>query len=253
MTNHIRPWPFSPLRMVECPDHNENRTRKLPKPGAFMNFSAIKIILGSRSAQRLALLEQIVPAERITVCPPRTVEEAGFEGLANWAEIETRLLQIAREKCADVVGQVLHQQTEKSAGKTFVLTADTVIVAGEADRLLVLGQPPEPHWRDAVRGWFENHHLGKTHRAASAVCLADLAGNQCERVAVSEVTFSAAAAGLLEWYLDTGEPRGKAGGYGIQGAGSVFVSEVKGSLSNVIGLPLRDVLEMFEELRLPKR
>ena len=146
--------------------------------------------------------------------------------------------------------QVADRPKDKSAERTLVLTADTVIVAGERDRLLVLGQPPEPDWRDAVRRWFEDYLLGKTHRAATAVCLADSAGNPRERVAVSEVTFSADAEGLLEWYLDTGEPRGKAGGYGIQGAGSVFVSEVQGSLSNVIGLPLRDVLEMLADLGL---
>jgi len=43
---------------------------------------------------------------------------------------------------------------------------------------------------------------------------------------------------LLDWYLSTGESRGKAGGYAIQGAASVFVTQVSGSLSNVIGLPL---------------
>ncbi len=213
-----------------------------------MDFSHINIMLGSRSPRRLGLLGEIVPAERISVCPPRTAEEAGFEGLSTWAEIEARLLHIAREKCEDVLAQLAGQPTKESAERILVLTADTVIVAGEKDRPLVLGQPPEPDWRDTVRMWFEEYLLGKTHRAASAVCLADLPGNRRERVAVSEVTFSADASGILEWYLDTGEPQGKAGGYGIQGAGSVFVSELKGSLSNVIGLPLRDVLEMLEEL-----
>ena len=45
-----------------------------------------------------------------------------------------------------------------------------------------------------------------------------------------------------------GEPRGKAGGYAIQGAGSIFVSRVEGSLSNVVGLPLREVLEALDAL-----
>ncbi len=221
------------------------------KRGTFMNFPSVRMILGSRSSRRLALLEQIVPAERIAVCPPRSAEEVGFEGLGAWAEIEARLLQIAREKCADVLQQVAEPSAKTPPERTLVLTADTVIVAGEWDRPVVLGQPPEHNWRDTARMWFEDYLLGKTHRAASAVCLANLAGRQSERVAVSEVTFSADADGLLEWYLDTGEPRGKAGGYGLQGAGSVFVSKVKGSLSNVIGLPLRDVLEMLEELGVP--
>jgi septum formation protein len=54
----------------------------------------------------------------------------------------------------------------------------------------------------------------------------------------------------LEWYIGTEEPRGKAGGYAIQGAGSLFISQVTGSLSNVIGLPLEALLEVFNELQI---
>lgn len=140
------------------------------------------------------------------------------------------------------------RQCQKKQEKCLVLTADTIIVANAEGCPIILGQPPEPNWRETTKAWFENHLLGKTHRAATAVCLADVSGECFERVVVSDVTFSSNAEHLVEWYLDTEEPRGKAGGYGIQGAGSVFVSQVKGSLSNVIGLPLREVWEMFEEL-----
>ena len=54
----------------------------------------------------------------------------------------------------------------------------------------------------------------------------------------------------LEWYIGTEEPRGKAGGYAIQGAASIFVSKVAGSLSNVVGLPLECLLEILEELKI---
>lgn len=214
----------------------------LPHPFG-MNSLPVQIVLGSRSAQRLALLRQLVPEDRIIICPPRSSEEQGFAGLQTWGDIETRLRSIAREKCIDVV-----QQCQGSQENCLVLTADTTIVADAEDGPIVLGQPPEPNWRETAKAWFENYLLGKTHRAATAVCLANLAGERSERVAVSEVTFSANAGHLLDWYLDTGEPRGKAGGYGIQGAGSMFVSALKGSLSNVIGLPLKEVWEMFEEL-----
>ena len=49
----------------------------------------------------------------------------------------------------------------------------------------------------------------------------------------------------LDWYLSTQESRGKAGGYAIQGAGSIFVNRIEGSLSNVVGLPLETVFEML--------
>ena len=51
----------------------------------------------------------------------------------------------------------------------------------------------------------------------------------------------------LEWYLSTGESLGKAGGYALQGAGSLFIEEVRGSLSNVIGLPVRELAELLQE------
>src|SRR5690349_16639017 len=65
-----------------------------------------KFILGSRSPRRMELLAQIVPAERITVLPPRSSDEAGFDGLHDWANIEARLREIARTKCDDVVAQL---------------------------------------------------------------------------------------------------------------------------------------------------
>jgi septum formation protein len=207
-----------------------------------MNAS-IPVVLGSRSPQRLALLRQILPENQITVCPPRSTEEEGFAGLETWPEIETRLRQIARSKCTNV----LEQCREVGSSRMVILTADTVIVANDGERQIVLGQPPEPDWKDTARIWFQKYLLGKTHRAATAVCVADLTGQVRERIVVSEVTFCPDAGDLLEWYLDTGEPKGKAGAYGIQGAGSVFVMELKGSLSNVIGLPLREIREMLED------
>ncbi len=209
-----------------------------------MNFSEFHVVLGSRSPRRLALLRQLLTEDQITVCPPRSAEEQGFAGLDAWTEIENRLREIAREKCDDVLRQCRGKFSQE---QTYVLAADTVIVAQAGNRHIALGQPPEPAWRETVRFWFENYLFGKTHKAATAVCLASLAGQQCERTVVSEVTFFPAKEELLAWYLDSEEPRGKAGGYGIQAAGSVFVSELTGSITNVIGLPLREIWEMFQE------
>jgi septum formation protein len=191
-------------------------------------------------------LRQLLPADQITVCPPGSAWEQGLAGLETWSEILLRLQKIARKKCTDVWDQCRDQEP---ADSTAILTADTVIVASDGPRQIVLGQPPEDNWRETVRSWFQNYLLGKTHRAATAVSMANMAGEFRDRVSVSEVTFCDDPGDLLEWYLDTKEPLGKAGGYGIQGAGSLFVTELKGSLSNVIGLPLREVREMLEEFR----
>ena len=209
---------------------------------------ASQIVLGSRSPRRLELLQLIVDPERIVVLPPRSSAEAGFEGLSTRAEIEARLLEIARTKCADVLEQIEGGTVGiPAAGVGAVVTADTVIVATDAaGQPVVLGQPPaDDRWRDTVRAWFQDYLLGRTHVAATAVCVRTPDGAAYERVVSTEVTFHAESDARLAWYLSTGEPRGKAGGYAIQGAGGLFVSRVEGSPSNVVGLPLRELLEML--------
>ena len=201
-----------------------------------------RIVLGSRSPRRLELLSYIVSPDRIVVVPPRQTEEADFVGLSTESAIETRLREIARTKNEDVHSQL-------TPGWQAVLTADTTIVGWtDAGRPVVLGQPPDDDsWRAVVRGWFRDFYLGRTHAALTAVCVAVPDGRRFERVVRSEVTFAAGGERFLEWYLATGEPRGKAGGYALQGAGSLFVERVIGSPSNVVGLPLRETWEMLRE------
>jgi nucleoside triphosphate pyrophosphatase len=225
-----------------------------------------RIILGSRSPRRLELLRLIVPPERIAVVPPASADEPDFEDARDWPAIERRLVEIARLKCDDVRRQV------GGDGFAAIVTADTVIVATDADgHPIVLGQPPEnvveaasfrtdagsvghvDDWERVVAEWFEDYLLGKDHVAASAVCVESANRQQRECVVKTRVRFDASAKRWLDWYLGTGEPRGKAGGYAIQGAGGIFVSEVEGSLSNVVGLPVREVLEMLEELGIVDR
>jgi predicted house-cleaning NTP pyrophosphatase (Maf/HAM1 superfamily) len=138
-----------------------------------------------------------------------------------------------------------------------VIAADTVVVVERAGGSLhVLGQPPaDDSWPETVGRWFREDFAGKTHLAATAVCIERLDSTEAQtqtrravRVVTSRVTFIGNVDAWLDWYLATGEPRGKAGGYAIQGAGSIFISKVEGSLSNVVGLPLADVLEMLTNL-----
>ncbi len=63
------------------------------------------------------------------------------------------------------------------------------------------------------------------------------------------MTFIEASEDLLGWYADTAEPYDKAGAYGLQGAGSLLVAEVRGSVTNVIGLPLAELHELVSGLR----
>ena len=164
------------------------------------------------------------------------------------------MLEIARHK-ADQVRTSLnadeHQLHERP--RTLIISADTtVIVHSSSDgQPVVLGQPPESDdWREVVRNWFLEYYAGKTHLAATAVHVITPDGRTAERLVETQVTFHSDVAPWLNWYLLTGEPRGKAGGYALQGAGSVFIKRVEGSLSNVVGLPIEALLELFAEVSL---
>jgi septum formation protein len=131
-----------------------------------------------------------------------------------------------------------------------VITADTVVIVDRNGALHVLGQPPDDDsWRETVRRWFREDYAGKTHLVATALVLEHVdSGKRVSQIVTSRVTFVSDVERRLDWYLATGESRGKAGGYALQGAGSVFISKVEGSLSNVVGLPLAELLEMLERL-----
>lgn len=209
------------------------------------------LVLASRSPQRRALLQQLLPADAIRILAPPDANEAGFDGLNRWSDIRSRLIDIARHKA----GQIRQQLAQTPDESATVLAADTVILASQSSsgssspatdstltdsaQLVPIGQPPEGDaWREVVRNWFCQHYAGRVHWAATGVCLwTPGAAPRCE-VVTTAIEFRADAERWIDWYLQTGEPLGKAGGYALQGAGSLFVTRVTGSLSNVIGLPL---------------
>ena len=195
-----------------------------------------KVVLGSQSPQRRNLLEQIVPLSQIVVCPPSNAKELGFSGMTTRAEILQRLLLIARQKNEDVF-----EQRKQQAGSEFILTADTIVLVGEQPEHRVLGKPQGENWQADVKRWFWEDYSDKRHEVITSVCLRCPPGELIQYFVSTEVTFHPVDPELLEWYLDSGEPLGKAGGYGIQSAGSLFVRSISGSLSNVIGLPLERV------------
>lgn len=209
------------------------------------------LVLASRSPRRRELLAALCPTAEIEIVPPPDSAERDFADCHSWQSIEARIQQIAREK-ADAVEELLRQRTGPQTG--ILIAADTAIVVGESTmHLRVLEQPPEnDNWRTVVRDWFQRHYLGRTHWALSGLCVRWPGGETREVVVRTAVTFHVAAhlPEALEWYLATGESRGKAGGYAIQGAGSVFVSRLEGSLSNVIGLPLEPLREWLWGQRL---
>jgi septum formation protein len=139
-----------------------------------------------------------------------------------------------------------------------VLACDTVVALGG----VVYGKPADESAARATLGALS----GATHEVVSGLAL--LVGGQTLRappgmearrgaaredgprtaVARTMVTFRVLEEGLLDWYLSTGEWRGRAGGYAIQGAGAALVRSVEGDYENVVGLPLATLLDIYPEL-----
>jgi septum formation protein len=124
----------------------------------------------------------------------------------------------------------------RSVGGDPVVAADTIVeVDGE-----VLGKPVDVE--DARR--MLRRLSGRTHLVHTAVAVRSGELFDLEVVTTS-VRFTPLSPEAIEWYLATGEPLDKAGAYAIQGAGGVFVDEIQGSVSNVIGLPLHTVVRLL--------
>lgn len=212
-----------------------------------MTIPDAPVVLGSRSPRRCELLTLLVGADRVLVRPPRNPDESTLADIDDSQQLQQRLRDIAWQKNVDVAGQLQTDGTLPSVAG--ILTADTVIVATtEQGTPMVLGQPPAAgDWQQTVREWFERYYFGRTHLALSAVCLSTPDGRRADVVVSTEVQFAADAQQWLEWYLATGEPIGKAGGYGLQGAGSLFVQRIDGSPSNVIGLPLLETAGLLQQ------
>ncbi len=207
------------------------------------------LVLASRSPRRIELLRLIVPPDCILVRPPPSAEEESFDGVTSRPAIMQQLLRIARHKHDQTLDML---QTEGQPWAALI-AADTVVVASEPDgRPIVLGQPPPGPGQNAlVRRWFREYYADREHQVLTGVCLSVRRDDRIETktfVVTSTVRFLADVDSWLDWYLETGESTGKAGGYAVQGAGSLFVDQVTGSLSNVVGLPLREVKAALVEL-----
>jgi nucleoside triphosphate pyrophosphatase len=125
----------------------------------------------------------------------------------------------------------------RSAAIAPVLAADTAVVLDGA----ILGKPRDRH--DAEHMLLQLS--GRTHEVMTAVAVRSSAGNQI-KVSHSLVTFRILDAAEVRAYWDTGEPRDKAGAYAIQGFAAIFIADLRGSYSGVMGLPLFETAELLK-------
>jgi len=180
------------------------------------------LVLASASPRRLALLAQI--GIKATV-RPADIDESAYSGESGIALVK----RLARSKCEAI------ESIEP------VLAADTVVIRGSR----VYGKPTgRAHAQDMLLSL-----SGEEHKVITSVCVrAQEQFHQC--TVESSVTFTQIDEQTATRYWNTGEPQGKAGGYAIQGMGAVFVEHLKGSYSNVMGLPLFETAQLLSTIGL---
>lgn len=183
------------------------------------------LVLASASPRRRELLWQIGVGHRIAIAGVDETPRAG-------------------EAAAECVARLALAKANKMwTGTLPVLGADTaVVLEGE-----LLGKPTDRH---SALSMLERLS-GRSHRVLTAVALVHGGGSDV-RLSDSEVRFRDLGATECALYWDTGEPRDKAGAYAIQGFGAVFVSELRGSYSAVMGLPLFETAALLDAAGVPR-
>ena len=181
------------------------------------------LILASGSPRRKLLLEQLAIIFEIE---PPDVDESLVIGEAPEVYV-TRL----SEKKAQTIAR-------KHNGEAVILAADTTVVLHGK----ILGKPESR--KHGLR--MLNELSGTKHDVLTGVSICN--GQRTETFCVkTEVTFRQLGKKEIAWYWETGEPHDKAGSYGLQGAGGAFVATLRGSYSNVIGLPLSETVLMLRD------
>lgn len=207
----------------------------------------MQFVLGSRSPRRRELLQPIVGVDCLTIHPPLCSDEQGFEGLAAAASIRNRLTSIVQSKTAQVIRQLFPEQSAVPED-CCLITADTIVVVEDPDSgNVVLGQPAADHWQAEVREWMLRLYSARTHEIWTGFQLSS-GGRSHDQIVTTQVSFCKLTEDLVDRYLATEESVGKAGGYAIQGAAAAFVEGIEGSLSNVIGLPVMEVVGAMESM-----
>ena len=182
-----------------------------------------RLVLASASPRRVELLKQI----GIT---PSAIVPADIDETPHKDELPRDVaLRLAREKARHVA--------QKNEG-AFVLAADTVVACGRRN----LGKPAD----GAQATQFLELMAGRRHRVISGLALAAPDGKITSRAVETIVQFRRLTRDEIAVYVASGEWRGKAGGYGIQGFADCYIKSLRGSYSNVVGLPLYDTMLMLK-------
>jgi septum formation protein len=182
------------------------------------------VFLASASPRRRELLRQIGVAVRLL--------DIGLDESSLPSEApDSYVTRLARAKAE--AGWARREQGADAP----VLAADTAVILEQT----ILGKPKD----QADAAHMLKRLSGRSHEVLTAVALRSERGVE-SRLSRSVVTFRDIDAAEAQRYWLTGEPADKAGGYGIQGFGAVFIGELRGSYSGVMGLPLYETVQLLD-------
>lgn len=184
-----------------------------------------KFILASQSPRRAELLRQLGLNFDIM---PSNIDESVIPKVKPVAYVK---------KLASLKAKAVAKQVKEG----IIISADTMVVLDGK----LIGKPKDIADASATIRQLN----GKVHLVVSAVCIMDIpTGKTKTTVTTTKVKFRELSEDLITWYIDTGEPLGKAGSYGIQGKGAILIEWINGDYSNVVGLPLVTFAKMLEDM-----
>jgi septum formation protein len=187
-----------------------------------------KLVLASGSPRRLGLLNQAgIEPDSLR---PTEIDEIPAKG-----ELPRALAnRLARAKAEAALSTIRLDEELRGA---YILAADTVVAVGR--RIM-----PKAEMLDEAAQCLRLLS-GRNHRVYTGVCLVTPKETFRQRLVETRLRFKRLASDELEAYLASGEWRGKAGGYAVQGLAGTFVVKMVGSYSNVVGLPLYETLSLL--------
>jgi septum formation protein len=187
------------------------------------------LVLASASPRRAALLAQVGIVPDAVLAPD--IDEAPRKGELP----RIHALRLAAEKARAAAAR---WPASGGGGPAFILAADTVVACGR--RIL-----PKAASEAEVRACL-TLLSGRRHQVVTAIALLTPQGVLRVRAALTRVSFRRLSAREIDAYAAGGEGAGKAGGYAIQGRAELFVKEIAGAYSTVVGLPLAVTVQMLE-------
>ncbi|CAM5771319.1 Maf-like protein [Labrys miyagiensis] len=195
-----------------------------------------KLVLASASPRRHALLEQAGCAPDALL--PTDIDETPKRGEA----ARTLVQRLAKEK---IETALVTLKTRPDLVGAYTVSADTVVAC--TGRVLPKAETPED--AEACLRLLS----GRSHIVMTGVAVANPQGIVRTRLVETRVRFKHLSLDEINAYLESGEWRGKAGGYAIQGFAGVFALRLIGSYTNVVGLPLYETVSLLEGAGFPVR